>query len=79
MVQFSFTYDPSISLEQRVGFELAAAIWGTYLTDDITVSLHIGSSDNLGADGSAVGGAVPMFYEQNYGVYQEYRSLMTLG
>ena len=72
MVQFNFTYDPSISLEQRVGFELAAAIWSTYLTDDITVSLHIGSSNSLGADGSAVGGAVPMFYEQNYGVYQAY-------
>ena len=72
MVQFNFTYDPSVSLEQRIGFELAAAIWATYLTDDITVSLHIGSSDRLGADGNAVGGAVPMFYSQNYGVYQTY-------
>ncbi|MBX2861926.1 MAG: NF038122 family metalloprotease, partial [Leptolyngbyaceae cyanobacterium MAG.088] len=72
MVQFNFTYDPNISLEQRVGFELAAMIWATYLTDDITVNLHIASSDSLGENGSAVGGAIPFFQEQNYGVYQEY-------
>ena len=72
MVRFNFTYDPSVTLEQRVGFELAAAIWSTYLTDDIVVSLHIGSSDSLGDGGSAVGGAIPMFHETNYGVYQAY-------
>ncbi|MBX2866166.1 MAG: NF038122 family metalloprotease, partial [Leptolyngbyaceae cyanobacterium MAG.088] len=72
MVQFNFTYDPSISLEQRVGFELAAMIWSSYLTDDITVNLHIASSDSLGEGGEAVGGAIPIFHEQNYGIYQEY-------
>jgi len=72
MVQFNFTYDPSISLEQRVGFELAALIWSSYLTDDITVNLHIASSDSLGTDGQAVGGAIPIFHEQTYGVYQKY-------
>ncbi|MEO1620017.1 MAG: NF038122 family metalloprotease, partial [Cyanobacteria bacterium J06632_3] len=74
MVQFNFTYDPSVTLEQRVGFELAAAIWGTYLTDDVTINLHIGSSDSLGENGQAVGGAIPILHEQNYGVYQEYAS-----
>ncbi|MEM6452472.1 MAG: NF038122 family metalloprotease, partial [Cyanobacteria bacterium P01_D01_bin.105] len=72
MVQFNFTYDPSISVEQRVGFELAAMIWSSYLTDDITVNLHIASSSSLGEDGQAVGGAIPIFHEQHYGIYQQY-------
>ncbi|MEM6449504.1 MAG: NF038122 family metalloprotease [Cyanobacteria bacterium P01_D01_bin.105] len=72
MVQFNFTYDPSISLEQRVGFELAAMIWSSYLTDDVEVNLHIASSASLGQDGQAVGGAIPILHEQNYGIYQEY-------
>lgn len=70
MVQFNFTYDPGTSLEQRVGFELAARIWGAYLTDDISVNLHIVSTDTL--EGNAIGGAVPLFHEQNYGVLNEY-------
>ena len=72
MVQFNFTYDLNVSLEQRIGFELAAAIWSSYLTDDIEVKLHIASSDSLGDDGNAVGGAVPIFHEQTYGIYREY-------
>ena len=72
MVQFNFTYDPSISLEQRVGFELAAMIWSTYLTDDATINLHIANSSSLGEDGQAVGGAVPILHEQNYAIYKEY-------
>ncbi|MEM9484760.1 MAG: NF038122 family metalloprotease [Cyanobacteria bacterium P01_F01_bin.116] len=70
MVQFNFTYDPGISVEQRTGFELAARIWGAYLTDDIAVNLHICSVDSL--EGNAIGGAVPFFHEQNYGVFNEY-------
>ncbi|MEM6451907.1 MAG: NF038122 family metalloprotease, partial [Cyanobacteria bacterium P01_D01_bin.105] len=72
MVKFGFTYDPSISLEQRVGFELAAMIWSSYLTDEVTINLHIGSSSSLGEEGQAVGGAIPIFHEQHYGIYQEY-------
>ncbi|MFK8185041.1 MAG: NF038122 family metalloprotease [Phormidesmis sp.] len=72
MVQFNFTYDPSISLEQRVGFELAAMVWSSYLEDDVTINLHIASSASLGQDGQAVGGAIPILHEQHYGVYQEY-------
>ena len=72
MTQFNFTYDPNISLEQRIGFEMAAAIWSSFLTDDITVNLYIGAVDTLGANGQAVGGVVPVFHETHYGVYQEY-------
>ncbi|MEO1348073.1 MAG: NF038122 family metalloprotease [Cyanobacteria bacterium J06635_15] len=71
MVQFNFTYDPGVSLEQRIGFELAAAIWSTFLTDDVTINLQISAVTNLG-DGQAVGGAIPIFHGQNYGVFQAY-------
>ncbi len=71
MVQFNFTYDANVGLEQRIGFEMAAAIWASYLKDDITVKLHIGSTTGLN-DGKAVGGAVPIFHEQTYGVFGEY-------
>ena len=70
MVSFNFTFDDAVSYDQRVAFELAARIWGTYLTDDVVVNLHIASTDGL--DGNAVGGAVPFFYDQLYGIYQGY-------
>ncbi|MGB3671443.1 MAG: hypothetical protein WA783_18875 [Phormidesmis sp.] len=72
MAQFNLTYDPNISLEQRVGFELASMIWASYLTDDVVVNFHIASSDSLGDGGAAAGGAISLFPEQNYGVYQAY-------
>ena len=71
MAQFNFIYGPNVSLEQRIGFEMAAAIWSTFLLDDVTINLRIGANDSLEND-QAVGGAIPIFHEQNYGVYQEY-------
>ncbi len=71
MVQFNFTYDANVGLEQRIGFEMAAAIWASYLKDDVTIKLHIGSTTGLN-EGKAVGGAVPIFHEQTYGVFGEY-------
>ena len=56
-VSFNFTYGQDTSLEQIVGFELAGNIWSRYLTDDVTVNLHVGISQDL--PGSAVGGALP--------------------
>ena len=37
MVQFNFTYGPGISVEQRTGSELAARIWGVYLSEMSTM------------------------------------------
>lgn len=71
MVQFKFAYDANVTVEQRVGFELAAAIWAHYLKDDITVNLRVGGRDNLNG-GTATGGAVPILHRQNYGVLNEY-------
>ena len=71
MAHFHFTYDPNVSLEQRLGFELASNIWSQFLFDDVTINLHIVATDSLN-NGQAVGGAIPLFHEQNYGIYQEY-------
>ena len=71
MVRFNFTYDANVGLEQRVGFEMAAIIWASVLTDDVDVNLHIGATDSLD-NGNAVGGAIPILQTQNYGIFQEY-------
>ena len=71
MVQFNFTYDPGVTLAQRAGFEMAAMIWSQFLSDDVTINLHIGATEGLNGN-KAVGGAVPIFHETHYGVYQEY-------
>ena len=71
MAQFNITYDPNVSLQQRIGFQMAAAIWSTFLLDDVDINLRITAADSLN-NGQAVGGAIPIFHEQHYGVYREY-------
>ena len=71
MATFNFTYDLNVTLEQRLGFEMAAAIWSSFLGDDVVLNLHIAAVDGLNGN-EAVGGAVPIFEEVNYGVYLEY-------
>ncbi|MFK8185951.1 MAG: NF038122 family metalloprotease [Phormidesmis sp.] len=56
-VKFNFSYGQGTSLEQIVGFETAAGIWSSYLTDDVTVNLHVGVSNTL--SDKVVGGALP--------------------
>ncbi len=74
MAQFNLTYDLNVTLKQRLGFEMAALIWSQYLTDDTNINLHISAVDSLN-DAAAVGGAVPIFHEAHYGVYQAYLAL----
>jgi len=71
MVQFDFSYDTNIGQEQRIGFEMAAAIWSSFLTDDVTVKLRIGATSGLDNE-DAVGGAIPILHNQNYGVFNAY-------
>ena len=71
MVKFDFSFDASVSIEQRIGFELAGAIWASVLTDDVSIKLHIGNSSALENE-KAVGGAIPIFHSQTYGVFKEY-------
>ncbi|MFG6107750.1 NF038122 family metalloprotease [Leptothoe sp. EHU-05/26/07-4] len=72
MVQFKLVFDPNVSLEQRLGFQMAANIWASFLIDNTNINLRIGSTDELGENGQAVGGAIPIFHETHYGVYKDY-------
>ena len=71
-MQIKFTFDTNVSLDQRMGFEMAACIWSKLLKDDVTINLRIGATDQLGENGQAVGGAIPIFHETHYGIYQQY-------
>ncbi|NJN22481.1 MAG: hypothetical protein HC812_16515 [Leptolyngbya sp. RL_3_1] len=72
MAQFNFTYDPNVTLEQRVGLKMAAAIWSKLLKDVVSLNLRIGATSELGENGQAVGGAIPIFHDTHYGAYQAY-------
>ena len=58
MVTFNFSFQPGMSLQQMVGFEIAGRVWGQYLTDNATVNIHVGMV-NLGS--GILGGAIPAF------------------
>ena len=62
--QFDFTYAPGTSPEQIIGFEMAGAIWSSYLQDDVAVSIHVESTDQLSED--IVGAALPGKQNVNY-------------
>ena len=58
-LNFNFSYAPDTSWEQIMGFEIAGAIWGSYLTDDTTVNIYV-ETTNLLPD-NVIGGALPGF------------------
>jgi Ca2+-binding RTX toxin-like protein len=58
MVTFNFSFQPGMSLQQMIGFEIAGRVWGQYLTDNATVNIHVGMG-NL-ANG-ILGGSIPAF------------------
>jgi hypothetical protein len=64
MVNFNFSYAPGISLQQMVGFETAGRVWSAYLTDSVTVNLHVGVSSSLPAN--VIGGALPGITSQTF-------------
>lgn len=68
MVQFNLTYQTGTSIEQIVGFELAAEIWSYYLADDVTIELHVGMSDTLPS--GIIGGAVSNFVKTDFASVQ---------
>ena len=55
--QFDFTYAPGTSVEQIIGFEMAGAIWTSYLQDDVAVRIYVESTDELPEN--LVGAALP--------------------
>jgi len=57
MVTFNFSYAPGVTLQQMTGFEMAGRIWSAYLTDNVTVNVHVEMTDLLGEN--VLGGSVP--------------------
>ncbi|NEO68970.1 NF038122 family metalloprotease [Moorena sp. SIO3H5] len=56
-IDFDFSYQPGTSLEQMLGFQMAGEIWSYYLTDDITVKIHVEMTNDLPSN--ILGGALP--------------------
>lgn len=55
--QFDFSYAPGTSQEQILGFEMAGEIWSQYLADNVTVNIHVETTDQLPEN--VIGGALP--------------------
>ena len=71
-LNFNFSYAPGTSWEKIVGFEVAGAIWGSYLTDDTTVNIYVETTDLL--PDNVIGGALPGFKAGQD--YREFRNAM---
>ena len=56
-VSFNFTYAPGVTTQQMVNMETAGMIWSDYLADDITVNVHIESTNQL--SNNVIGGSLP--------------------
>ncbi|MGA7933218.1 MAG: NF038122 family metalloprotease [Kovacikia sp.] len=57
MVTFNLGFAPGTTLQQMVGFETAAKVWSSYLTDNLTLNLYVGVSSSLPSN--VIGGALP--------------------
>ena len=69
-MKINFIYSPDVSLEQMIGYEMAAIIWGQLFTDDIEVNILAKTTDQL--DANVIGGAIPEFHEQHYALFLQY-------
>ncbi|AOX00268.1 hypothetical protein BJP34_13110 [Moorena producens PAL-8-15-08-1] len=56
-IDFDFSYQPGTTLEQMLGFQMAGEIWSYYLTDNVTVKIHVEMTDALPSN--ILGGALP--------------------
>ncbi|MDJ0533384.1 MAG: NF038122 family metalloprotease, partial [Xenococcaceae cyanobacterium MO_207.B15] len=70
MVNINFIYNPDVNLEQMIGYEMAAIIWGKLFTDDIDVNILAQTTNEL--DSNVIGGAIPEFHEQHYALFLQY-------
>jgi hypothetical protein len=57
MVKFNFSFAPGTSLQQMIGFEMAGRVWSSFLSDSLTVNIHVGVANDL--PGMVIGGALP--------------------
>ncbi len=68
MVSFNFSFQPGVSLNQMLAFEVAGRIWSQYLTDNASINLHVGTTNDLPT--GVIGGTLPAFkYRQSYGEF----------
>ena len=56
--EFDFSFAPGITEQQIIGFEMAGEIWSNYLTDEVSISIHV---ETLDLPEDAIGGATPAF------------------
>jgi hypothetical protein len=67
--QFDFSFAPGTTQEQIIGFEMAGEILSHYLTDNVTINIHVETTDQLPEN--IVGGALPAIQaSQNYSLYR---------
>ena len=60
-MKINFIYDPNVSIEQMLGYEIAAITWGKLFTDNIEINILAQGSNEL--DENVIGGAIPEFHE----------------
>lgn len=64
-LEFNFTYAEDTSWEQIIAFETAGLMWSDYITDNMTVNIHVEMTDTL--PDNVIGGALPaMMADINY-------------
>ena len=70
-LQFDFSYESGTSWEQMVAFETAGMMWSDYITDNMTVNIHVEMTNVL--PDNVIGGALPgMITDYNYGDFREF-------
>lgn len=62
-LKFDFTYDNSVTEDQKRAFEFAGKLWSDLLGDDATINIHISMVDNSDLPQNTLGGAVPFFLQ----------------
>ena len=64
-LQFDFTYASGTSWSQMLAFETAGLMWSDYISDDMTVNIHVEMTNTL--PDNVIGGALPgMVADVNY-------------
>jgi hypothetical protein len=69
-MNFVFTYAPGTTLEQMTAFETAGRLWGSYLTDNVTVNIYVEPTDTLPV-GVAGGALMGVQADQSYSTWRD--------
>ncbi len=67
---FNFTYQPGFTQQQIEAVELAGNIWSSYLTDNVSVNLHLEMTNGM-LPTNTLGGATPAIVKMNYDKFKE--------